>query len=104
MSDDFMVRYADLLKRRADVYSPRREREPYYGDDDIDLLRAMIEAAVNERDALREALREAEQSFMAIRKLLLPILRGEDRDVVDIAETVDPALARIRDILGGENG
>jgi len=35
-------RYADLLRRRADVYAPEREANPYYGDDDIDLLRAML--------------------------------------------------------------
>lgn len=62
-----------------------------------------VEDITNERDALRQALAEAAQSFVAIRKLILPILRGEDRDVVDIAEIILPALARIRDILGGEN-
>jgi hypothetical protein len=37
-------RLADLLKRRMDVYHPRRNHDPYYGDDDIDLLRSMLDA------------------------------------------------------------
>jgi hypothetical protein len=49
-------RMADLLRRRADVYSPDRQKPSYYGDDDIDLLRARLAAVEQERDALCESL------------------------------------------------
>ena len=50
---DRAARYADLLRRRADVYSPARERHPYYGDDDIDLLCSMLDEAYAEIAVLR---------------------------------------------------
>jgi hypothetical protein len=55
-------RLADLLERRADVHNERRERNPYYGDDDIDLLRSIITRLEQERDT---ALREAEGRLSA---------------------------------------
>jgi len=45
-------RLADLLRRRADVYHPARRAPSYYGDDDIDLLRSIIDRLTQERDEL----------------------------------------------------
>jgi hypothetical protein len=39
------ARYADLMRRRADVYASARGDNPYYGDDDIDLLRSLLDEA-----------------------------------------------------------
>jgi hypothetical protein len=52
---DRAARYADLLRRRADVYSPARGRHPYYGDDDIDLLLSMLDEAWAEMALLRDS-------------------------------------------------
>jgi len=52
-------RLADLLRRRADVYHPARRAPSYYGDDDIDLLRSIIDRLTKERDEARRKL-EAE--------------------------------------------
>ena len=54
MSDRETQLYVDLLRRRADVYSPDRERNPYYGDDDIDLLLGRL----RQRDAEIKQLRK----------------------------------------------
>lgn len=48
MTDLERARLDDLRARRADVYSPKRERHPYYGDDDIDLLLSLLTAARRE--------------------------------------------------------
>ena len=48
-------RLADLLRRRADVYHPARRAPSYYGDDDIDLLRSIIDRLTQERDEARRS-------------------------------------------------
>lgn len=88
-------RLADLLRRRADVYNPKRERTPYYGDDDIDLLRAMLDAAlaalaasqeevVRLREALSGAVRRLESNAHTL---------GENAAILEAARA---ELARLR--------
>ncbi len=48
-------RLNDLLRRRANVYSPDRGNPAYYGDDDIDLLRHLLDEARAGTEAWRSA-------------------------------------------------
>jgi hypothetical protein len=72
MTDKDAERLADLLKRRADVYSPERAKPSYYGDGDIDLLRSIIDRLTQERD-------EAQAEVARLRSLALDELAAESQ-------------------------
>ena len=83
-TNDVERRLAELLARRADVYSQKRERNPYYGDADIDLLRAVIVRLTQGRD---EAIEDR------------GMRRREVQEVTGETPTIDEKIAAIREAL-----
>lgn len=84
--DQRAERYIDLLRRRQDVYNPLRNNAPYYGDDDIDLLRSILDEA-------RVALSTA-QADLALAREEIARLTCE-LDVYKSGENVSEKLAEM---------
>jgi hypothetical protein len=70
MTDKDAERLADLLKRRADVYSPERAKPSYYGDGDIDLLRSIIDRLTQERDEAQAEVARLKRELEAATKII----------------------------------
>jgi len=66
-------RLTDLLLRRADVYAKARSRPGYYGDDDIDLLRALFDRESDANAALMKRCATAEAEVRYLRDLIVQL-------------------------------